>query len=101
VTVGGGRAVDPGGRLAGSVASLAEGVRNLVRFTGCEPAEAIAAATTAPAAVLARARRSGALTDAVPADAVLSDAVLFDDELEVQMTVVGGRIVYDRTGAGP
>jgi N-acetylglucosamine-6-phosphate deacetylase len=101
VTVGGGRAIDPGGRLAGSVASLAEGVRNLVRFTGCEPAEAIAAATTAPAAVLARARRSGALTDAVPADAVLFDAVLFDDELEVQMTVVGGRIVYDRTGAGP
>ena len=53
VTVEGGRVVNANGRLAGSSLTLDQAVRNLVAFTGCDEAEAIAAASTNPLSVLA------------------------------------------------
>jgi N-acetylglucosamine-6-phosphate deacetylase len=54
VTVEGGRVVNADGRLAGSSLFLDQAVRNLVTFTGCSEAEAIAAATTNPLTVLGK-----------------------------------------------
>jgi N-acetylglucosamine-6-phosphate deacetylase len=77
------------GVLAGSVLRMDEAVRNLIAFTGCSTADAVAAATITPARVLGRSD-IGTLQSGAYADVVLLDA---DDH--VVATVVGGRVVYD------
>ena len=47
-----GRCADADGMLAGSDLSLDQAVRNLVAFTGCTAAEAVATVTTTPARLL-------------------------------------------------
>ena len=79
--------------LAGSAVGLDDCVRLLVTFTGCEPVEAVAAATLTPALLLGLADR-GHLSAGARAD-----AVLFDGGLSVVATVVGGRLAYCRPGA--
>lgn len=78
-----------GGTLAGSNLAMAQAVRNLVRFTGCAPEVALAAASAAPARVLGDPCR-GAL-----AAAARADVVLLTEDLEVVATVVGGELVHD------
>ena len=77
------------GVLAGSVLRMDEAVRNLVAFTGCSAAEAVAAASTTPARLLRRAD-VGVISAGAYADLVLLDA-----GLHVVATVVGGRVVFD------
>jgi N-acetylglucosamine-6-phosphate deacetylase len=87
--------VDPGGIrtadgvLAGSALTLDEAVRNLVAFSGCSAADAVAAATTGPAAVLRDAAR-GSL-----APGARADVVLLTPDLDVVATWVGGTLVHD------
>lgn len=76
-----------GGTLAGSVASLLDGVRVLADVVGL-PA-AVHAATVVPAAVLGDASRGHLGPGA------LGDLVLVDDALAPVVTVVGGRVVHD------
>lgn len=76
------------GTLAGSVISLRDAVRNLVAFTGCTLAEAVAAATARPAAVL------GDQTRGVIAKGMRADFAIVDDNLNVVATVVGGDVVF-------
>ena len=77
------------GTLAGSDLAMDQGVRNLVAFSGCAPAEAVHAASTAPAAVLGDATR-GALHPGARAD-----LVVLTPDLHVVSTFVAGEIVHD------
>lgn len=80
------------GTLAGSAAALPDCLRLLRAATGCSLGEAVAAATTVPAALLDDPSR-GTL-----APGARGDLVLVDDDLSVVATVVGGRVLHDRRG---
>ncbi|GAP13747.1 N-acetylglucosamine 6-phosphate deacetylase [Longilinea arvoryzae] len=82
------------GTLAGSILTEDTALRNLMRFTGCSLAEALAALTTAPAARLGLTDR-GQIKPGLRAD-----FVLLDEKLQVAATLVGGELVYER-GASP
>ncbi|MGI8781003.1 MAG: N-acetylglucosamine-6-phosphate deacetylase [Solirubrobacteraceae bacterium] len=75
------------GTFAGSVLTMDAAVRNLVAL-GATEAQALLAATRAPARLLARADL-GALTPGLPAD-----VVVLDDGLEVRATLIGGHEAY-------
>ncbi|MCC7361469.1 MAG: N-acetylglucosamine-6-phosphate deacetylase [Anaerolineales bacterium] len=79
------------GTLAGSLLSLDEAVRRLQRFTGCDFADAVAAASAVPAAVLGLPERYGRLAEGARADLVLWTA-----ERQVAATWVGGRLACQR-----
>jgi N-acetylglucosamine-6-phosphate deacetylase len=99
VTVSGGRAQlsegTPGaGTLAGSIATMDAGVRNFASATG-QPLRNVAAAQarfhTAPAHP--NTRNTGAINPGKDAD-----IVVLDPDGIVQMTIVRGEVVYDRSG---
>ncbi len=69
------------GTLAGSVLTMDQAVRNLIDL-GLDPASAIAAATTAPAALIGR---TASLAPGNPAD-----LVVLDNAFEVQSTLISG-----------
>lgn len=75
------------GTLAGSAITLLDGVRNLVRFTGCPVDDALRAATATPARVI-RSPDRGRLSPGAH-----GDLVVLTDDLEVVTTIVGGRPV--------
>jgi N-acetylglucosamine-6-phosphate deacetylase len=75
------------GTLAGSALALDEAVRNLMAFTGCSAAEAIATVTTVPARVLGLPSK-GSVAPGCDADLTLLTA-----DLRVATTFVGGREV--------
>lgn len=79
----------PDGTLAGSALSLDQAVRNLVAFSGCEPGVALAAASANPARLLGD-RGRGALRPGAR-----GDVVVLTPALEVVVSIVAGRIVYD------
>jgi len=88
ITSDGTTARTDGGGLGGSVSGLDSCVRNAVAFTGCDPGEAVAAATAAPAALLG-APNPGSLRAGAAAD-----IVLLDGDLRVVATVVGGVVAH-------
>ncbi|MGB7860791.1 MAG: N-acetylglucosamine-6-phosphate deacetylase [Acidimicrobiia bacterium] len=92
VIVEGSRASNAEGHLAGSVLTMDEAVRNFHAFTDCSWAEAIEAASVTPASILNDPSR-GRLTAGSR-----GDITFFDETLHVQMTVVGGRVVFDSDG---
>lgn len=79
----------PDGTLAGTAASLVDCLRELVRVTGCASDQALATATSTPAALLGDGSR-GRLEAGCRGDLVLLTA-----DLEVVATVVAGEVVYD------
>ena len=83
------------GTLAGSVLTLDQAVRNMVRLGGARVADAIRMASDVPARVLGLSRQ-GRL--AVGFDA---DLVLLDEGLEVQATFRRGRQQFSRDARGP
>lgn len=82
IVVSQGRATDQAGRLAGSALTLDQAVRNLIEFTGCPPADAIAAASIVPARLLGGMNSPG--------------RVVFDDSMEVTSTSINDEIVWRR-----
>lgn len=90
VVVRDGQASTSSGRLAGSTLTMDQAVRNLVNFTGCSEAEALATASAVPAKVLGL-RDRGSL--AVGARA---DLVVLDESMEVVATMVGGDVAHLR-----
>ena len=79
------------GTLAGTNLAMLQAIRNLVAFTDCTPCEALEAATVTPAGIVALGTK-GRLT--VGADA---DIVILDEDFEVVATLIGGRVVHDRS----
>ena len=80
------------GSLAGSTATMDAVLRNVVKFTGLTLPEAIPMATAVPAEAMKLAGRKGALTPGADAD-----VILLNKDLRVCLTIVGGRVVYERT----
>lgn len=92
-TLGGSRVAADGhavrtasGTLAGSLLTLDEAVRNVVRWTGCAVAEAVRAATRIPADLLC-CRSKGRLEPGADAD-----LVLLRPDLSVAATVLRGQV---------
>jgi N-acetylglucosamine-6-phosphate deacetylase len=77
------------GSLAGSTATLDGVLRNAMQFAGLTLPEAIPMATAVPAAAMNLTGQKGALHAGADAD-----IVLLDEAVQVQMTIVGGRVVY-------
>ena len=90
VVVNDGRASTSDGRLAGSTLTMDQAVRNLVDFTGCSEAEALAAASEVPARALGLRDRGSVEVGA------RADLVVLDDSMEVVATMVGGEFAYLR-----
>lgn len=92
VVVGDGDVRLADGTLAGSATSLDGCLRELRRITGCGVLEALATATSTPAAVLGDPDR-GMLDPGAR-----GDVVLLTPDLHVVATVVGGALLHDRRG---
>jgi N-acetylglucosamine-6-phosphate deacetylase len=76
------------GILAGSSLSLDQAVRNLVAFTGCAVADAIATVTSTPADLLGLAGRGRLVPGA------RADVSVLDGDLRVVETYVGGELAW-------
>jgi N-acetylglucosamine-6-phosphate deacetylase len=76
------------GILAGSSLSLDQAVRNLVAFTGCAVADAIATVTSTPADLLGLAGRGRLVPGA------RADVTVLDTDLRVVETYVGGELAW-------
>lgn len=90
VRVAGGEARLADGTLAGSVLTFDRAFRNLIDYTGCDMAEAIAMTSANAAADLGVAGLKGRLAEGHDADLVVLDA-----GLNVRLTVCRGRVAYD------
>jgi N-acetylglucosamine-6-phosphate deacetylase len=80
------------GRLAGSILSLDQGVRNFMDYTGCTLNNAIATVTTTPAAVLGLTDRGRVQRGAI------ADLVLLTPDRQVAMTIVRGALAFQKPG---
>ena len=78
------------GTLAGSIATLDQAVRNIVRWTDATPADALRMASEVPARTLGLSDRGRIVPGAI------ADLALLDDDLTVQATIARGRVVYQR-----
>jgi N-acetylglucosamine-6-phosphate deacetylase len=78
------------GTLAGSLLTMDRAVRNMMEWTPATAATALRMASEVPARLLGLSRmgRIRAGNDA--------DLVLLDANLRVQMTIIGGKVVYER-----
>jgi len=81
--------------FAGSVALMNMLVRNLVNFVGLPIIEAVKMATLIPARILGISHERGLLAPGMKAD-----IVVFDENFNVHMTIVEGRIVFKGAKAG-
>jgi N-acetylglucosamine-6-phosphate deacetylase len=79
------------GSLAGSLMSMNDAIRNFMRHTGISLPAAVTAATYNPAKFLALEHRKGSIQAGADAD-----LAVFDEDINVHMTLVGGKIVYQR-----
>jgi N-acetylglucosamine-6-phosphate deacetylase len=77
--------------FAGSVATADRLVRTMISMADIPLLEAVKMATATPARILGVAGKKGSL--AIGKDA---DIVIFDDDINIQMTIVQGQIVYNR-----
>ena len=83
-----------GGILAGSRLTMIEAVRNAVNFGKIALPDAVRLATWNPARLIGQDRQRGSLDVGKRAD-----LVVFDRRFLVQMTLVDGRVVYQRARA--
>ncbi len=79
------------GTLIGTALGLSELVKRFIGFTNCSLDVAVKMVTKNPAKILGIEHRKGSI--AVGKDA---DLVLLDDDLSVQTTIVGGKIVFEK-----
>ena len=90
VHVKGGVARTQAGGLAGSTLTLDQALRNVMQFADLSLLDALPMATRVPAAAMGWQGKKGVI--ASNADA---DLVIMDDNYQVRLTMVGGRVVYD------
>ena len=79
------------GTLAGSVTPIDQALRNLIAYTQCTLQETLATITTTPANLLGIAEQKGRL-----APGMAADMVLLSPNLEIQVTISNGKVVYQR-----
>lgn len=91
VLVKGGEARLTDGTLAGSVLKMNVAVKNLVTLCGATFTEAIDCATVNPAKNLGVFDRFGSISMGKAAD-----LTVLDEDFEILLTIVGGKIVYQR-----
>ena len=89
VTVNGREARLKDGTLAGSVLTMDKAVKNMIAMVGVSLTEAIQMATFNPAKCLGVESKKGSLEPGKDAD-----IVILDKNLEVELTMVKGKIVY-------
>ncbi len=77
--------------FAGSVATMDRLVRNMVELAGASLPDAVEMAAETPARILGKSDVLGRVAPGRNAD-----LILFDDTIAVTMTMVGGRIVYQK-----
>jgi len=77
--------------FAGSVATFDRLVKNMVNPAGVPLLEAVQMATATPAAIMKIADKKGALVAGMDAD-----IVIFDEEINVETTIVKGKVVYNK-----
>jgi N-acetylglucosamine-6-phosphate deacetylase len=78
--------------FAGSVATADRLVRTMVTKAEVPLLNAVRMITRTPASILGIADRKGSLVAGLDAD-----IVIFDEQIRVQKTIVGGRLIYDRS----
>ncbi len=78
--------------LAGSAATMMRVVRTMVKKAGVSVSDAVRMASLNPARALSLSGRKGSLEPRKDAD-----VVIFSPQFEVQMTMIGGRIGFQRT----
>jgi N-acetylglucosamine-6-phosphate deacetylase len=86
-----GRCLLKSGVLAGSTIRLSDAVRNMVELVGVPLNEAIWMASSAPARVAGVAERKGQLAPGMDAD-----VTVFNRDFSVLLTMVEGKVVYER-----
>ena len=79
--------------FAGSVATADRLVRNMIQLADVPLCDAVRMMTSTPAAIMGVADRKGTLTPGKDAD-----IVLFDEQINIQLTMVGGKIIYKKEG---
>ncbi|MBU3144172.1 N-acetylglucosamine-6-phosphate deacetylase [Clostridium sp. CF012] len=77
------------GTLAGSVLTLNKGVKNMIIQSDLEIYEAVAMASNVPAKVIHMDNKKGSLEVGLDAD-----IVIFDENIDVCLTIVEGKIVF-------
>lgn len=77
------------GALAGSALTMIQAIRNMLIFTGLPLSSVLSMATVTPAQAMGLARKGRI---AIGYDA---DLAFLDSDLNVRLTMIGGRIVYD------
>jgi N-acetylglucosamine-6-phosphate deacetylase len=75
--------------FAGSVATADRLVRNMIQLADVPLCDAVRMMTSTPAAIMGVADRKGVLTPGKDAD-----VIVFDDQIDVQMTITGGKLIY-------
>ncbi|BAU53878.1 N-acetylglucosamine-6-phosphate deacetylase [Mucilaginibacter gotjawali] len=78
--------------FAGSVATTNRLVYNMITIAGVPLPEAVKMATATPAKIMKIENKKGTLAAGMDAD-----IVIFDDEINIEMTIVKGRVVYRKT----
>lgn len=91
ITVAGGVARTSSGSLAGSTLTLNRAVKNMEDLAGLSLNQAVAMATSTPAASLGLSGQKGKIIPGADAD-----LILVDGDLNVQMALVGGKVVYGK-----
>ncbi len=91
VAVAKGQAILKDGTLAGSVLTMDKAVRNLVTKVGVSLMEAVQMATFNPAKCLGVEDRKGSLESGKDAD-----IIILNKKLEVELTMIAGKVVYKR-----
>ncbi len=79
--------------FAGSTATANRLVRNMVQLAEVPLCDAVRMMTSTPAAIMGIGDQKGSLVPGKDAD-----IVIFDRQMDVHMTIIGGRIVYHKTG---
>lgn len=91
VKVSGNKATLSDGRLAGSVMTLPQAIKNMMAFTSCSLADAVKMASYNPAKILGLTSHKGCIEEGKDADLVVMDA-----SLNVMMTMREGSIIYNK-----
>ena len=80
--------------FAGSVATTDRLVRNMIKLADVPLLEAVQMATATPAGIMKIGDKKGTLAFGKDAD-----LVIFDDDINVEMTIINGTIVFNKTSA--